>query len=43
MLYVATGNKKIRFMKEQGAKWLVNSLGPKKSLKKISLLGDILF
>ena len=37
------GNKKSRFIKEQEAKGLISSLGVKTPLKKIPLLGDILF
>ena len=37
------GNKKSRFTKEQEAKGLISSLGVKTPLKKIPLLGDILF
>ena len=37
------GIKKSRFVKEQEAKGLLNSLGLKTRLSKISLLGDILF
>ena len=36
-------NKKPRFMKEQGGKRLVSTLGLKASLYNIPLLGDILF
>ena len=37
------GSKKSRFMKEQEAKGILSSLGLKKPLSKIPLLGDILF
>ena len=37
------GSKKSRFMKEQEAKGLLSNLGIKTQLKKISLLGDLLF
>ena len=36
-------SKKSRFMKEQEAKGLLSSLGLKMPLKKIQLLGNILF
>ena len=39
----ACGNKKLRFIKEQETKGLLNSLGLKTPLNKIPLLGDILF
>ena len=38
-----SASKKSSFMKEQEAKGLLNSLGPKTLLNKILLLGDILF
>ena len=37
------GNKKLKFIKEQEAKGLLNSLGFKTPLNKIPLLGGILF
>ena len=37
------GTKKSRFKKEQGAKGTLSSLGLKRPLSKIPLLGDILF
>ena len=40
---VISASKKSRFMKEQEAKGLLSSLGPKTPLNKILLLGDILF
>ena len=36
-------SKQSRFLKEQEAKWILSSLGPKIPLRKITLLGDILF
>ena len=36
-------SKQSRFMKGQEAKWILSSLGPKTPLRKITLLGDILF
>ena len=36
-------NKKSRFMREQETKWILSSLGLKTPLRKIPLLGDILF
>ena len=41
--YAVCGSKKSIFMKEQEAKGLISSLGPKTSLNKIQLLRDILF
>ena len=38
-----SGNKKSRFMKEQGAKGLLSNLGIRTPLTKIPLLGDLLF
>ena len=40
---VACWIKKSRFVKEQETKWLLSSLGVKKPLNKIPLLGNILF
>ena len=37
------GSKKSKFVKNQEAKGLLNSLGLKTSLSKIPLLGDVLF
>ena len=37
------GSKKSKFLKEQEAKRLLNSLGLKAPLSKVLLLGDILF
>ena len=37
------GNKKSRFMKEQEAKGILSNLGLKLTLRKIPLLGGILF
>ena len=39
----ACGIKKSRFVKEQEAKGLLSNLGIKTPLKKIPLVGDILF
>ena len=39
----ACGSKKSKIVKEQEAKGLLNSLGLKKPLSKVPLLGDILF
>ena len=36
-------SKQSRFMKGQEAKWILSSLGPKTPLRRITLLGDILF
>ena len=36
-------SKQSRFMKGQEAKWILSSLGPKAPLRRITLLGDILF
>ena len=36
-------SKKSRFMKEQEAKWVLNSLDLKTLLNKIPLLGDVFF
>ena len=36
-------SKKLRFIKEQDASWLLSSLGIKKSLSKIPLVGPLLF
>ena len=41
--YAVCGSKKSIFMKEQEAKGLISSLGPKTPLNKIQLLRDILF
>ena len=41
--YTVCGIKKLRFVKEQEAKGLLRNLGIKTPLKKIPLLGDILF
>ena len=40
---VDCGTKKSKFLKEQEAKGLLNSLGLKTQLSKISLFGDIYF
>ena len=37
------GGKKSRFIKNQEAKGLLNNLGIRKRLSKVSILGDILF
>ena len=37
------GNKKSRFIKDQGAKGLLINLGVKTSLSKVPILADILF
>ena len=37
------GSKESKFMKEQEAKGILSSLGLKRPLNKIPLLGDILF
>ena len=37
------GNKKSKFIKNQEAKGLLNSLGIRTPLSKIPLLGDVLF
>ena len=37
------GSKKSKFIKKQEAKWILNSLGIKTPLSKITLLGDVLF
>ena len=37
------GNKKSRFIKNQGAKRLLSNLGIKTPLSKVPILGDILF
>ena len=39
----ACNSKQSRFMKGQEAKWILSSLGPKTPLRRITLLGDILF
>ena len=36
-------SKQSRFMKGQETKWILSSLGPKTPLRRITLLGDILF
>ena len=36
-------SKQSRFMKGQEAKWILSSLSPKTPLRRITLLGDILF
>ena len=36
------GSKKSRFIKNQGAKWLLNNLGIKTPLSKVPILGYIL-
>ena len=36
------GSKKSRFIKNQGAKWLLNNLGIKTPLSKVPMLGYIL-
>ena len=37
------GRKKLRFMKEQAAKGILSSLGLRKPLNRIPLLGNLLF
>ena len=37
------GSKKSRFIKDQGAKWLLSNLGIKTPLSRLPILGDILF
>ena len=37
------GSKKSRFIKNQEAKGLLNNLGVRTPLNKVSILGDILF
>ena len=37
------GSKKLRFIKNQEAKWLLSNLGLGTPLSKVPILGDILF